>query len=96
MLVMEQIDVDCQSPAQQNEFCTEAPSGLEDLICRLGWSLVLRLRAKGMLTAEDVADQLTAAVSDVEEIRGSAQLAEIRGCLKEMLVHLHERRDAAA
>ena len=96
MLVMEQIDVDCQSPAQQNEFCAEAPSGLEDLICRLGWSLVLRLRAKGMLTAEDVADQLTAAVSDVEEIRGSAQLAEIRGCLKEMLVHLHERRDAAA
>ena len=78
----------------QDDCCGDVPApgaSLEGLVCRLGWSLVLRLRAKGVLTADDVAQQLEAVLLNVEAMGPMAQLSEIRGCLSEMLVHLQER-----
>ena len=71
-------------------------SALEDLVSRLAWSLLIRLRSKGIITSDEVAGQLESAVTNVDGLRGSAFHEEISSCLREMLTLLREQPRAAA
>ena len=71
-------------------------SALEDLVSRLAWSLLIRLRSKGIITSDEVAGELESAVTNVDGLRGSAFHEEISSCLREMLTLLRERPGAAA
>ena len=71
-------------------------SALEDLVSHLAWSLLIRLQSKGMITSDEVADELESAVTDVDGLRGSAFHEEISSCLREMLTLLREQPRAAA